>query len=75
MKILFFASLAEFTGTDNITFGHVRNTDELRDMLHQKYPGLSNYNYAIAVNHTIAPGNIRLADDDEVALLPPFSGG
>ena len=29
----------------------------------------------VSVNHTIAYGETELASSDEIALLPPFSGG
>jgi molybdopterin synthase sulfur carrier subunit len=75
MKILFFASIAEYTGTDSITLEPVRNTDELQDVLIRKFPQLNTFSYAIAVNKAIIRDNAVLVESDEVALLPPFSGG
>lgn len=75
MKILFFASIAEHTGTDILTLEPVRSTAELREVLHNRYPGLEKFSYAIAVNKSVVQGNSSLNDSDEVALLPPFSGG
>ncbi len=75
MKILFFAAIAEHTGTGEITLGNVRNTDELKKILAQKYPEIENFSFAIAVNKNIIASNQDLHESDEVALLPPFSGG
>ncbi len=75
MKILFFAAIAEYAGTNSITLEPVRNTDELRSVLKGKYPKLETFSYAMAVNKQVILENIPLEESDEVALLPPFSGG
>ena len=75
MKIIFFAQLEEFTGSSVLEHPSFRDLDQLRSYLHNKFPELGNANYAIAVNHKIVNGNCPLHEQDEVALLPPFSGG
>ena len=47
--------------------------DELRD----KYPQLGSllHNTMVAVNQVYAPPEQKLLDGDEVALIPPVSGG
>ena len=49
--------------------------NELRDKLNAQHPGLSDFKFVIAVNREIVHDNIRLNGDEELALLPPFSGG
>jgi sulfur-carrier protein len=75
MKILFFASIAELAGQSEITLQGIRNTDELKQQLFQNYPRISGMSFSVAVNKSIVQGNVPLNDTDEVALLPPFSGG
>jgi molybdopterin converting factor small subunit len=51
------------------------NAGTLKQELQQRFPGLQQLSYSIAVNRIIAPDEQPIADNDEVALLPPFSGG
>lgn len=75
MNVLFFASIAEYTGTERITLEPVRNTVELKSALQKIYPRLDEFSYAIAVNHVVTHNNTDLVETDEIAILPPFSGG
>jgi len=75
MRVLFFASIAEYTGTGEINLDHVNDTEELKVILKQKYPRIEGFSYAIAVNKNMVVQNQILNDSDEVALMPPFSGG
>jgi molybdopterin converting factor small subunit len=75
MNILAFGMIAEITGKENLTINNISNTDELKAILFQQFPELSNLNFIISVNRKIVHGNVVLDDVAEVALLPPFSGG
>ncbi len=75
INVLLFGQLVDITGSATITLKDVRDTNELIQQLHSFYPALKNMKYAIAVNKQIISGNIRLDNNIEVALLPPFSGG
>ena len=75
MNVLFFASIAEFTKTNKLEITNVSNIDELKHILEGKYPALKEMKYSIAVNQQIIHSNEQISDKDEVALLPPFSGG
>jgi len=68
MKILFFASLAEITGVNELAVTGISSVTDLRQMLRKKFP-------AITVNRVIVIENRELVETDEVALMPPFSGG
>lgn len=49
---------------------------ELRQCLVSKYPQLKGLrSLFIAVNHTYAEDTLRLTEADEIALIPPVSGG
>lgn len=48
---------------------------ELKQELQSRFPGLQHLSFSVAVNRIIAPDEQPIAENDEVALLPPFSGG
>jgi len=56
---------------------HVEATtlDDLKLKLTDQFPALAVQKFSIAVNKKLIHENINLAAGDEVALLPPFSGG
>lgn len=52
------------------------NIAHLKELLLQKYPELGDLNsLAIAVNSEYAEDETQLSEHDEVALIPPVSGG
>ncbi len=75
MKVLFFASIAEMTKMNSMEVAAPENINQLRTILEAKFPQLPSLNYSVALNQTIIHHNSNLTDQDEVALLPPFSGG
>ncbi|MEA3011119.1 MAG: sulfur-carrier protein [Sphingomonadales bacterium] len=77
-RLLFFGRLRDSVGTEALTASlpdHVRDTGTLRAWLGSDHPELLDSSIRIAVNAELAPGNPRVADDDEIAFLPPMSGG
>ncbi|KAG5183591.1 hypothetical protein JKP88DRAFT_199012 [Tribonema minus] len=82
VKVLFFASCRELAGTKEIAVtleGAENSTEALRKKLVELLPALEPVAWGItlAVNHEYTdPGqNVQLKDGDEVALIPPISGG
>ncbi len=76
--ILFFGRLQQAMGTSALTAtlpDGVRDTDGLRAWLGRDHPALCDASVRIAVNAELGSGNIPLADGDEIAFLPPVSGG
>jgi len=50
--------------------------DELKLLLNENYPGLNSLgSYMIAVNNEYAQASEIIYERDEVALIPPVSGG
>lgn len=70
-----FGIVAEKTGTSNLTIQFVDDTDKLYSLLLKKYPQLEGVKFVLAVNRQIVHQNTSLNQNDEIALLPPFSGG
>ncbi|PJB11768.1 MAG: molybdopterin synthase sulfur carrier subunit [Flavobacteriales bacterium CG_4_9_14_3_um_filter_40_17] len=75
ISILFFGQLAEIIGKPSLSLSNVSNTDDLKAHLQQQFPALEEMTFSIAVNKNIIQQNTHLNAGDEVALLPPFSGG
>ena len=76
--ILFFGRLQEAVGTRAMTTAlppDVRDTESLRAWLGRDHPALADPSVRIAVNAELRPGGIAFAEGDEIAFLPPMSGG
>jgi molybdopterin converting factor small subunit len=58
-----------------LVFTDVQDTDSLKQRLEERYSGLRELNYIMAVNKEIIHGKISLTAESIVALLPPYSGG
>ncbi|RZJ69020.1 MAG: MoaD/ThiS family protein [Flavobacterium sp.] len=73
VKIIAFGQIAEITGKKFETSSP--DTEMLKSWLFQKFPALETKKFLIAVNKRIITDTINLEDNDEVALMPPYSGG
>ncbi|MES2328827.1 MAG: MoaD/ThiS family protein [Bacteroidota bacterium] len=73
INIVAFGQLAEITGSDFEI--EAADTEELMQLLREKFTALKEMKYAIAVNKKIVTKNTSLHNADMVALMPPFSGG
>ena len=79
LVVKLFASSREIVGKDNIT---LKLTDkdikvrDLRRMISELFPSIpTKTQFVIAVNHKIADDSATISQVDEVAILPPVSGG
>jgi len=75
VKVLFFGSLGEVAGREELELNDIPDTDHLLSRLRGLYPALTQHTFRLAVNQTIVEGAALLNDNDEVALMPPFAGG
>jgi molybdopterin synthase sulfur carrier subunit len=79
IRVLFFASLADTTGTPGMPFdaSEPSTVGSLLGELAARFPALNSYKGTIlsAVNSAYAPRDTPLSDGDEVAFFPPVSGG
>jgi molybdopterin synthase sulfur carrier subunit len=75
MRLLFFGPLGDIAGKTQFDLSQVHNTDELKGKIFEKHPELVSHTFLIAVNKKVQRENVLLNANDEVALLPPFSGG
>lgn len=79
VRVLFFGSLREMLGrsSDVISLPDGASLSELLDRYASEKPELHKFlpSIALSVNREYATTDVRLGDQDEVALLPPVSGG
>ena len=78
IRVLLFGPAADRAGTRETQVPAGDTTlDELWPLLAERHPGLSPMRdtLAFAVNGEYARGDTRVSPGDEVAVLPPVSGG
>ncbi len=75
IKIIVFGILAEKMQTKELMVENISDTDALMHYIKQTYPVLNDIKMSIAVNKNIITQNLSIKSGDEIALLPPFSGG
>ncbi len=78
IKILFFGISSDLVGLSNLDFevDKALTVKKLKILLKKKYVHLKNLDtYAIAVNENYAIDDLVLKENDEVAIIPPVSGG
>lgn len=74
-QIALFGQLAEKAGMQSIRIPDVADTDALLKELRKRHPALSDIPVILAVNRRTVTENTPIGQGDEVALMPPFSGG
>ncbi len=79
IQVRLFATYREIVGSRGFAWSSRDGLSlrELVDGVVAKYPGLAGHRdtMLLAVNHDLAASDRVLHDGDEVALLPPVSGG
>lgn len=79
IKVLLFASLTDLLGCDEVSLDLNEETTVSTALaaLEESYPDLKRYQrrFRVAVNHEFCEDDDRVAPGDEMALIPPVSGG
>ncbi len=78
IKVLLFAGLAEAAGASEILLErNAMTTSEIREELAGRYPEMKDrlWTSMIAVNQEYVNGETEVKSGDEVAFIPPVSGG
>jgi molybdopterin converting factor subunit 1 len=79
MRVLFFAQLKDATGCDSIelVLPSSWNTEQLWAALLKQFPALAAHraNVRLSRNWEYATAETLFSNADEVALIPPVSGG
>ena len=78
MKVLAFGVVKDIFSNSivDIDIEDVATINQLKTLLEEKYPQLNQLgSYMIAVNNEYASLNEVIREGDEVAIIPPVSGG
>ncbi len=77
IKVRFFASCREAAGKERVDLQVPagETVSELLKIVRQDFPNLSLNSIMVAVNQEFINQNYTLHEGDEVALIPPVSGG
>jgi molybdopterin converting factor subunit 1 len=77
VHVRLFASYREAAGTNRLEtlLPAGASVSRLLEVVERQVPGLQRTRGLIAVNHTYVQPDTILQDGDEVALIPPVSGG
>ena len=78
MNIKLFGVTRDIVGTNQlyVPAENIATVGELKTWLYKQYPAIGELNsLAIAVDHAYAEDNAPLWAGQEVALIPPVSGG
>ena len=75
MKVLLFGILSEHIQTSKVPWESFKTVKELESFLMEQFPVLHNIPIQFAVNHQMVSSDFELKNVEELALMPPFSGG
>lgn len=78
IDILAFGIAKDIFGSSSVSLqlGCAATTADLKTALEAKYPRLKQLaSYMVAVNNEYAADNAPITEQDEVAIIPPVSGG
>ena len=78
LRLQFFGNLTDVVSSSTLEWkddAEVQSVGDLLDKLYSGYPNLNGKTFRVAVNHQFVELDFALSSGDEVALMPPFSGG
>jgi molybdopterin converting factor subunit 1 len=76
MRVLLFGIAKDIAGAPFITTEGITTVADLKSWLFQQYPAMQKLkSLMIAVNKVYANDNKILEPGDEIAIIPPVSGG
>ena len=81
VTVKYFASLKQMAGKEEDPFNVNEGTtlEQLSELIEKSVPQLGNMvrerKVIISLNYDVVPLDTVVKDGDEIALLPPFSGG
>ena len=80
MEVLLFGIAKDIVGESQLRFSETdkvpSSVSELKKMISETYPEFSKLSsLAVAVNSEYAKDDVPLSRNDEIAIIPPVSGG
>ena len=79
MNVLFFGIARDIVGTSELSISDLTKNptvNDLKEYLIENYSDFSKLtSFAVAVNNEYAKDHVPLGRNDEIAIIPPVSGG
>ena len=75
IQVIVFGQLTEITGSGLIRLTGISDSDNLLNLLNEKFPALKDSKFAIAIDKKIVRSNTPVSQTSTIVLMPPFSGG
>lgn len=75
MRLLLLGRLSHITIDDSLIPSSISDSAALRVHLGDQWPELNDPTVKMAVNRTLVYGTVPIGQGDEIAFLPPMSGG
>ena len=75
IKVQLYGQLKDLTGLSEWIIENIEDTNRLAEEMKRRYPLTADLPWLIAVDRTIIDGNTLLKEGQEIAFLPPYSGG
>jgi molybdopterin converting factor small subunit len=75
IHVLAFGQIVDIIGQSTINYQTPNTLSAFKKRIENDYPLLSKISYRIAINKKLALEDTAIIEADELALLPPFSGG
>jgi sulfur-carrier protein len=75
IKVYLFGKLKELAGHSEVLLEGISDTDQLTTAINNKFPKTKGIPCLIAVDRHIIHSNTLVKEGQELALMPPYSGG
>jgi len=75
IDIISFGRIRELIESQTVNIEGLKNTDEVKAYLEQRYPALAGMKYALALNKKLVQSKTEIEGNSTIAIMPPFSGG
>ncbi len=78
MNVLLFGISADLIGASRLEFELEKQSSvaDFKELFQEKYSNVTQLNsYAVAVNENYASDDLKLQENDVIAIIPPVSGG
>jgi molybdopterin converting factor small subunit len=75
IRLKAFGMLAEKMGTDSLEIENPGSSEVLKQQLLSQFPELKGMTFRMALDRKLLQADTDISQGQEIALLPPFSGG
>lgn len=75
VTVKLYGILAEIAGKPSLILENVSDSDDLKKHLLYLFPEMREHTFIVAVNNKLINKPTKLTNGDEIAVMPPFSGG